>query len=104
MGPEIEDIVRRETYDVMKGHIQDLSHTLQTLIDAKVRVHTRTHAHARVRARARTLAHTHKHTHTHAHTYTHTRTHTHTHAHMRICMSIYYENMGWLWLVGSIKL
>ena len=29
MGPEIEDIVRRETFDVMKGHLEEYSKRLQ---------------------------------------------------------------------------
>jgi hypothetical protein len=36
IGPEIEDIVRRETFDMMKEHMDEHSRKLQMLIDAKV--------------------------------------------------------------------
>ena len=36
IGPEIEDIVRRETFDMMKQHLDEHSRKLQMLIDAKV--------------------------------------------------------------------
>jgi len=62
------------------------------------------HTHTHTSTRTRTQTHMHTHTHTRTHTHTHTLTHKHGYTNTQplcVCMS---GAMGWLRLVGSIKL
>ena len=74
--------------------------------------HVYTHTHTHTHTHIHTHAHTHTYLQTNTHTHSHTHTHTHTHTHIRADARNSIEGevksafaaMGWLWLVGSIKL
>jgi len=100
-----------ESLDVMWRHV---THVTRIELSLDVYEGVTPHAH--------THKHTHTHTHANTHTHTHTNTHTHAHTHTHICIYIYICNygyykfvapnlhgtlalaMGWLRLVGSLKL
>jgi len=69
-----------------------------------IHTHTCTSTHTKTHARTRTRAHTHTHTHTRTRAHACTRTHTHTHKYAQIHTYTQLPPMGWLLLVGSIKL
>ena len=61
-----------------------------------------THSHRHTYTRAHAHTHTHTCTHMHIHTHTHTRVRAHIHIHtLSFCLT---HSMGWLQLVGSLKL
>jgi len=96
------------------------THTLNTHTHNLTHAHTHIHTHTRVSSLPIYNTHTHSNTHAHTHTNTHTITHTHTHTHThtqgyRLFLSTiliflsfdlvlpYVYSMGWLRLVGSLK-